>query len=101
MPRDGTRVRADLESLGWRVHQLDQCVSYCMMETTWLEFVECMWTISSLRARPMSPDGTRQKQDGMVPEPETGVWQMTFPGPFLIFNLHIGIVTHKTSFHIY
>ena len=29
------RVKRDLEALGWRAHQLDQCVFSNMMETSW------------------------------------------------------------------
>ena len=43
------RVRADLQSLGWRVHQLDQCVSsYMVQRASWLEHVAFMPVISSL-----------------------------------------------------
>ena len=57
------RVRADLESLGWRVHQLDQCISCYMMEKILLEYVESTSTTSSSQARSTTPDGRRRKRD--------------------------------------
>ena len=56
------RVRRDLESQGWRVHQLDQCIFLLYETMNSLEHAESMSTISFLRVRPMTPVGAWRRK---------------------------------------